>query len=230
MLGIALDSAGIPLGILGLSPPLTGEAEYPYVLDNMVDQELIPSRAFSLDLRDIDSPDGALIFGGVDTGKYIGELAKCPMLDTADTPNNTDRYWITMDYVGITDSNGDSGLLSNDEVTVFLDSGSTISTLPTSLFEAIGNAFSPLGAQYDESSGYYLISCDVMEQSGSVDFGFGDKVISVSYENFIWAPEGAGTCLLGMQASDGKQSTQPIAPSLRTDQAAVANSKQERAY
>jgi hypothetical protein len=55
--GAATDSTDIPAGILGLAPPVSGTKSYSLVLDSMADQGLINSRAFSLDLRSIDSPD-----------------------------------------------------------------------------------------------------------------------------------------------------------------------------
>lgn len=202
--GIGIESTDLGFGILGLSPPVDGTPEYSYVLDSMVEQDLIGSRAFSLDLRDIDSPDGALIFGGVDTGKFIGSLAKCPILDPSETPSGANRYWITMTYVGMTDSNGDSGLLAAGELAVFLDSGGTLTRLPTNVFETIGDAFAPLGAEYDADSGFYIVDCDVAKESGSIDFGFGDQVISVSFENFIWPYPETDACVLGVLADDGE--------------------------
>lgn len=198
------------MGIIGLSPPVDGVEEYSYVLDSMVDQGLIDSRAFSLDLRDTDSPDGALIFGGIDTGKFIGSLGKCPIIAPEDSPSGADRYWITMTYIGMTDSNGNSGLLASGELSVFLDSGGTLTRLPTDVFNTIGDAFSSLGAEYDANSGFYIIDCSVMETSGSIDFGFNDKVIGVSFENFIWQTEEDGACVLGVLADDGKPTPSPL--------------------
>lgn len=203
--GIGLGSTDIALGILGLSPPTDGYTEYEYVLDSMAAQSVIASRAFSLDLRDVDSPDGALIFGGVDTGKYIGALEKCPILDGSQTKSGADRYWITMTTLGMTTPDSGSGLLASGELAVFLDSGGTLTRLPTNVFESIGNAFASFGAQYDESSAAYVIDCSAMEQSGSIDFGFNDKVISISFKDFIWqSPDDDGTCLVGVLADDGK--------------------------
>jgi len=60
--GVAKNSGEIPLGILGLSPPL-GPADdtYPFVLDSLAEQGFINSRTFSLDLRGVDSPDGEFL-------------------------------------------------------------------------------------------------------------------------------------------------------------------------
>lgn len=169
----------------------------------MVDQGLIDSRAFSLDLRDVDSPDGSVIFGGVDTGKFVGELQKCPILDPLDTPSGADRYWIYLTGLGMTLPSGESGLIAEGELPVFLDSGGTMTRLPAEVFEAVGSVFP--GAQYDSESGYFLVDCDVGDSSGSVDFVFGDKVISVAFDDFIWrVPSVEDTCVLGILADDGE--------------------------
>lgn len=168
----------------------------------MVNQGLIDSRTFSLDLRDIDSPDGSIIFGGIDTGKYIGSLEKCPILDPEDTATKTDRYWIYLTGLGMTLPSGEPGLISDSKLPVILDSGNTFSRLPTQLFESIGAAFP--GAEYDPEEGVYAVNCSVVNEPGSIDFGFNDKVISVSFKDFIRKVAGVEEyCLLGMLPNDG---------------------------
>ncbi|KAK2597576.1 hypothetical protein N8I77_012355 [Diaporthe amygdali] len=199
--GINFQSYSIPLGILGLSPILTADSiQYSLVLDSMVSQGLISSRAFSLDLRSVDSPNGSLIFGGVDTGKYTGSLAKLPILDPADSPSGYDRYWINLTSVGLTFPNGTSGLLLSGDLPVFLDSGGTLSRFPNETFFGIGDAFP--AAVYNKSSGYYAVDCDAANQKGSVDFGFGEdengRIISILYKDFIWHTSTNPPCILGM--------------------------------
>lgn len=202
---MGFESYEIPLGILGLAPPTDSDELYTYVLDNMVEQGLIDSRAFSLDLRDVDSPDGSVIFGGVDTGKFIGELQKCPIIEPQDSPSGADRYWIQLDGLGVTLPSGESGLVADDQMplAVFLDSGGTMTRLPTDVFAAVGSVFP--GAQYDSDSGYFVVDCDVGDNSGSVDFVFDEKIISVAFDDFIWrVPSLEDTCVLGVLADDGK--------------------------
>lgn len=88
--GVATSSNDIDVGIMGLGPALSAGDAYPFVLDNLATQKLINSRAFSLDLRSIDSAVGSVIFGGIDTGKYIGNLEKIPIVDLRATEG--DRY------------------------------------------------------------------------------------------------------------------------------------------
>jgi hypothetical protein len=198
--GVGVESYDIPVGILGLSPPTSSaQTQYSFVLDSMVSQGLIESRAFSLDLRNVDDPNGSVIFGGIDTGKYIGSLEKCPILDPSETPSGADRYWITMTGVGITLPDGESQTSDAIEVPVFLDSGGTLSRLPTAIYQAIGDSFP--GAQLDQSSGFYYVDCDVGKQPGSVDFIFNNKKIAVPYADFIWEAD-EGQCVVGVLPTD----------------------------
>ncbi|KAK0629272.1 aspartic peptidase domain-containing protein [Bombardia bombarda] len=197
--GIGFESFDIPMGILGLSPPVNPDNAYDFVLDSMAKQGLISSRAFSLDLRAVSDPNGAVIFGGVDTGKFIGELEKLPILDPSETPSGADRYWVYLTGVGITLPDGSASASDVIQVPVFLDSGGTLSRLPTPIFQAIGDVFP--GAAFDEDEGAFVVDCSVASQPGSVDFAFNNKVISVPYADFIWQVK-EGFCIVGVLPDD----------------------------
>jgi hypothetical protein len=81
---------------------------------------------------------------------------------------------------------------------VFLDSGGTLSRLPTPLFNEIIADFP--GATEDGTSGLYLVDCALASQDGTVDFGFGNTIISVPYNEFIWHI--SGSCYVGIAADD----------------------------
>ncbi|KAK3291266.1 aspartic peptidase domain-containing protein [Chaetomium fimeti] len=202
IIGIAMESHSIPLGILGVSPPIQGVNEYPYILDTMVGQGLIKSRAFSVDLRGVDNPTGAIIFGGVDTGKYIGELAKLPIIPQDQTPSGADRYYVTMTGVGLTLPDGSIVQSEELEVAVFLDTGATLSHLPTRIYQALAASFPD--ALYDRESGFYILPCDYTEMAGSIDFYFAGKTIRVPLNDFIW--QNGPFCILGVTPED----TEPI--------------------
>ncbi|KAK0114816.1 hypothetical protein ONS95_014296 [Cadophora gregata] len=201
--GVATSSSDLPVGLMGVGPgiELTG---YPIIIDTLATQGVTNSRAFSLDLRSYESPDGAIIFGGIDTAKYSGSLEKCPIIPAAQAPDSFPRYWIHMKSVGITKPGEVTSKLyapsSSDPLgqPVFLDSGGTLSRLPTTLFNAIVADFP--GATEDGSSGLYLVDCSVGDQAGTVDFGFGNTIINVPFKEFIWHIE--GFCYLGIAADD----------------------------
>jgi hypothetical protein len=198
--GIGLESHDIPLGILGLSPAISQNDPdlYPFVLDTMKAQGVIKSRAFSLDLRGVTEPEGAVIFGGLDTGKFVGTLEKLPMVDPSKIKSGADRYWIVLTGVGMTFPDGTSERSGDIEVPVFPDSGGTLSRLPTPIFQAFGETFPT--AQFDPNSGFYIVDCDVASQPGSVDFYFNNKHIAVTYADFIW--QVSGSCVLGVLPDD----------------------------
>ncbi|KAH6694236.1 aspartic peptidase domain-containing protein [Leptodontidium sp. MPI-SDFR-AT-0119] len=201
--GVATSSSDLPVGLMGVGPgiELTG---YPIIIDTLATQGVTKSRAFSLDLRSWESPDGAIIFGGIDTAKYSGSLEKCPIIPAAQAPDSYPRYWIHMKSVGITKPGEVTSKLyapsSSDPLgqPVFLDSGGTISRLPTALVNSIIADFP--GATEDGDSGLYLVDCSVGDQAGTVDFGFGNTVINVPYSEFIWHIE--GFCYLGIAVDD----------------------------
>jgi hypothetical protein len=186
--GVATTSSSIPTGLMGVGPghELTG---YNTIIDELALQGVTQSRAFSLDLRSVDSPDGAIIFGGIDTMKYKGNLEKCPIIPAAESPDQFNRYWIYMNSIGITKP-GEAPKTYTSAITnpkgqaVFLDSGGTLSRLPTPIFNAILADFP--GASQDGNSGLYLVDCALGSQAGSIDFGFGSTVINVPYNEFIW--------------------------------------------
>ena len=66
---------------------------------------------------------------------------------------------------------------------VFLDSGGTLSRLPTSLVNAIVADFP--GATFDAVNCVYHVDCAVESHAGTIDFGFGNTVIHVPYHEFI---------------------------------------------
>lgn len=82
---------------------------------------------------------------------------------------------------------------------VFLDSGGTLSMLPSSIVRPLAAAFP--GAQ-NVGGGQYTVPCSAMNQTGFVDFGFGskgttEKVIRVPFKEFVWFVE-PGLCALGL--------------------------------
>lgn len=81
---------------------------------------------------------------------------------------------------------------------VFLDTGSTLSNVPTSLFNAILADFP--GATLDPAAGTYQVDCKYASEHGTVDFGFGNKVIHVPFKEFLWQPA-PGYCYLGVRAA-----------------------------
>ena len=199
--GIVTQSEGQSQGILGLAPSLQGafgsDQPYTLVLSNMADQGVINSRVFSLDLRHSDSDYGAVIYGGLDTNKFIGTLEKRPIINGL---SGEPRLAAALSSVGLTTTQTRSFNVTGNDSTVLLDSGTTISRMHASVVQPIADA---LGAQTDES-GYYLVPCSLQTAGGSIDFGFGNKVVRVPMKDFVLADSG-NTCVLGVVATEDLQ-------------------------
>ncbi|KAL7937143.1 acid protease [Trichoderma chlorosporum] len=201
--GVATDSQFASVGILGAGPDLSGwTSPYPFVIDNLAKQGFIKSRAFSLDIRGLDSDRGSVTYGGIDVKKFSGPLAKRPIIPAASSPDGYTRYWVYMDGMSITKEDG-----SNYEIfdkpngqPVLLDSGYTVSTLPGPIFEKILAAFP--SARLESSSGDYIVDCDIIDSPGHVNFKFGDVVVNVDYNDFIWQQPDLGICKLGVSQDD----------------------------
>lgn len=203
LFGVATDSEFASVGILGAGPDLSGwTSPYPFVIDNLAKQGLIQSRAFSLDIRGLGSDRGSVTYGGIDTKKFSGPLAKRPIIPAAQSPDGYTRYWIYMDGMSITKEDGSELEIFNkpNGQPVLLDSGYTVSTLPGPLFEKILEAFP--SAHVESSSGDYLVDCDIIDSPGKVNFKFGDVVVDVDYNDFIWQQPDLGICKLGVSQDD----------------------------
>lgn len=183
-MGIAY-SASLPTGLLGIgydaneasnSARAANPFIYPSIIDQMVTQNLIGSRAYSLYLDDLQSSTGSIIFGGIDTDKYIGNLVALPVIPLQ-YRNGTTFYAelvVELTSFGITDETGSytSFTSSAFDVPAVLDSGTTITYLPPHPLLLL---IQSLGAFDDSSnSGNIFVDCNLRQNTAlTFDFGFG---------------------------------------------------------
>lgn len=202
--GVVLASDGVSQGILGLAPDLRGgfdrDVPYTLVLSSMADQGLINSRVFALDLRHSVDATGAVVYGGIDRNKFIGKLEKVNIILGA---SGEYRLAVQLTSLGATiDGKSDEFALSRDDSNVMLDSGTTLTRMHASAAQPILEA---LKAEPD-GEGYYYTLCSYREDtSGSVDFGFGDKVVRVAFADFILDIGDATYCYIGLVVTTDQQ-------------------------
>lgn len=181
-MGLANDT-NIQLGILGLGYSINEASDtmYPNIIDELVSQNLISTRAYSLYLDSQDSATGSLLFGAVDTTKFVGELVS---LDIVPQPiwNGSVLYSsmsVELAAVGITDRQGNSANVTTSPQVVLLDSGTTLTILPTEVTDVIFKKFNA----YDDtnSTGNVYLPCSVLNTSSSltVDYLFSSSSASV---------------------------------------------------
>ncbi|KAI1371301.1 acid protease [Hypoxylon crocopeplum] len=208
--GVSNASSDVWFGILGLGHGQGGGViEYPSIVDSLASQGYTNSRLFSLDLGGQPGPTaavtGEMVFGGVDTNKYAGTLAKVP------TDPSDPHYVITLNSISLQTPTSDTNNTisrrqqpisdSNLPLQVVVDSGTTISLLPESLVTSLAAQFP--GAQPDGNGGY-TVPCELRDEDGSVTFelagdGGAAVIITVSYADFIW--NGGDDCVVGASYS-----------------------------
>jgi len=196
--GIGYESSS-PQGILGIGYE-TNEASistidktyanFPAVL---VSSGVINTMAYSLWLNDIDANQGSILFGGVDSDKFTGTLSTLPII-----PEQGQYREFVIGLTGLTVANESILTSSDSAVAVLLDSGSSLSYLPSSLANATFQIFS---AAYDESAGAAVVSCSWMNSHDTVDFDFSGKTITVSMSELVLIDgyrHNEAVCILGI--------------------------------
>lgn len=171
---------------------------YPGIISSMVSQGLINAPAYSLYLDDLEASSGSIIFGGLDTDKYTGDLVELPILPMhlANGSVSYKAFIVAMTSFSVS---GSSSALSDTPIPVVLDSGTSAAFLPSDiisdLYDVLGVIQSTLNPQLS------LVDCDIIDtqSSDTFEFGFGSStsstndgiVIRVPFSEIIWRLLGA---------------------------------------
>ena len=216
-IGLAIDDS-IGQGLLGVGYAAlesisynTGlKSAFPTVLDALVTQGNVERYAFSLYLNDLTADSGSILFGGIDTAKYTGDLVALPIQKDVQI-GITDRYLVTLTSVSFVDANGKVTLLSepNLAASALLDSGTPTMTLP----EGIANQLlTGLGA-FSLDAQDILVPCSYANSNAKVRFSFGGSdgaVIDVPMSELVFKgaleagatfDDGTPACELGIEST-----------------------------
>lgn len=180
--GVATNSTDQFAGILGIGYGEGITTNYKNFVDELADQDVIKTKAFSLALGSKFEQEGVIIFGGVDTSKFTGELASLPIIPADKSPDGVPRYWVEMESISLTPPSGRTMEWANSSMPVFLDSGATLTLLPPDIVQTIAADF---GSTSMDASGFYTVDCGIMDMDGTVDFSFDGVTIRVPYKEMI---------------------------------------------
>lgn len=199
--GVATGTVDEFSGILGIGHGDNVAISYKNFVDQLADKGVTDTKAFSLALGSKDEQEGVVIFGGLDTGKFTGTLETLPIIPAKESPDQVPRYWVNMTSLGLNPPSGKKKQYTNTTLAVFLDSGATLTLLPTALANSIAADF---GAKAMDANGFYPVDCALNNLPGTVDFAFGNVTIQVPYNEFIRElPTGFGTqCFLGISPNE----------------------------
>ncbi|USW57171.1 Putative aspartic peptidase A1 family, aspartic peptidase domain superfamily [Septoria linicola] len=171
-----------------------GGGTYSNVPDSLLNAGYINTLAYSMWLNDLDASEGDLLFGGVNTEKYQGELETIPMVPYTD---GTYRQ-VTIPLAGVGMNGDETSVAQLNNIDVHLDSGASLTYLPDTLTAQIYRA---TGAEYDTSEGVAFINCDRADDAETLDFKFNDqKTIQVPLNEMIIRAS-SRTCVLGILPS-----------------------------
>ena len=206
---IVADVQVTPFNILGLGFPAAqvpvnqDQKPYPNLPQLLLNSGMIRTNAYSLWLGSHNSPSGSLIFGGIDTGKFIGELTTLPV--QPNQRNQRVQFFVQLNKVSISASDvlGDRLFPFN----VLIDSGSTRTYLPSEVVSIIYKTFDmSKGPHQDEAS----IDCKYALPSSSepnLVFMFRTSKITVPLSSLVTVVNSAtNNCLLEMVSAESVNS------------------------
>ncbi|GKT42628.1 putative aspartic-type endopeptidase opsB [Colletotrichum spaethianum] len=168
---------------LGFSENVATRRQYPTILDNMVTQGQIGRKAYSIWLNDLSASEGTVLFGGVDTEKYIGKLTTLPLVKDYHSGNIT-SYSVALTGLAIETPDGKAVEMAADSfnAAAVLDSGSTVCLLPENLTKSIWAKYGVIDA------GYGFIDCKwggAMGEGHYIDFELTGVKIRVALEEMV---------------------------------------------
>ena len=188
-MGLALKT-DIPYGLVGVgyarneASSSTGSL-YPNLPVQMQRQGLISTVAYSLWLNDLDASTGNILFGGIDTEKYHGDLTRINVYKDPRTQDFT-SFLVALTSLQAFSDSGSDGLSSKEfPISVVLDSGTTLSFLPDDLATQI---WKEVGAVFEQELGAAILPCSRESGGGYFSFEFagpGGPVINVTMDELV---------------------------------------------
>ncbi|KAI2817885.1 hypothetical protein CBS115989_5621 [Aspergillus niger] len=165
----------------------------------LVDSGAIKSAAYSIWLDSLEASTGSLLFGGVNTAKYKGDLQTLPIIPVYG------KYYslaIALTELSVATDSNSSSFTDSLPLSVSLDTGTTMTALPSDL---VNKVYDALNATYDKTYDMAYIDCDTREADYNVTYSFSGATITVSMSELIIPATEPGwpdnTCVLGLVPS-----------------------------
>lgn len=210
-MGLATDTS-ITYGLIGIGYASneasieTAQTIYPNLPVAMMEDGLINTIAYSLWLNDLGSSSGSILFGGIDTAKFVGNLTRIDIqLDQGE--KNFTEFAVTLTSLEATSSSG-TDILTSDKLPLdaVLDAGTTLSYLPQDLSDKV---WEEVGAEYDAESALALVPCSYSSHSGHFTFGLAGSDgprINVTMDELVFDLSEGGPSKFSSGPHKGKQS------------------------
>ncbi|CAI8510318.1 unnamed protein product [Pichia kudriavzevii] len=178
------------MGILGVSLPQLeasalnkGRHQYNNFPLQLYENGIISYPAYSVYLN--GNKGSNVLFGGIDHHKYKGQLVKMPLIKGIQPEIKTLSVELNSLSITVGDSlsisPNSSTFLFQGSIPAIIDTGTTIATLPLSLYKQLALA---LGLQYDAVYDGYIGSCSSLEEK-NIHFSFSGVLLSAPALNFV---------------------------------------------
>ncbi|KAI0202182.1 eukaryotic aspartyl protease [Astrocystis sublimbata] len=169
-------------GILGIGYPINEvqvgrarKAEYDNLPLAMKTAGQISRNMYSLWLNDLDASTGSILFGGIDTEQFMGDLQTLPIQANGGIFS---EFLITLTELSL----GGKAVAQKQALAVLLDSGSSLTYLPNKMVETI---YKQVDAQYDPSISAAYVPCTFKNDKSTLDFTFSEPKISVEMGELV---------------------------------------------
>lgn len=135
----------------------------------MVEQGLVNASAYSLWLNNLDASTGHVMFGGIDTEKYLGEMTRVPL--QPGVGGNISEFTVAITSLTASSSSGIDELSSIEQpINAVLDSGTTLTYLPQDVADQV---WQEVGAEFYTPWQIAVLPCSMATSAGNFTFGFG---------------------------------------------------------
>ncbi|KAL3468965.1 aspartic peptidase domain-containing protein [Aspergillus californicus] len=174
-------------GVLGIGYPSNevqvarfGNKAYPNLPRSLVQNDQIQSSAYSLWLNDLEANTGSILFGGVDSERFHGDLQTLPVQSV---DGGYSELIIVLTGIALSTESKTRELTSNAlPAAVLLDSGSSLTYLPDSIVESIYN---DVGVTYEQSAGAGYAPCSLAQENINITFTFSSPEIRVGISELV---------------------------------------------
>jgi hypothetical protein len=141
----------------------------------------------------LDAAVGSVLFGGVDSSKYTGDLVVLPLQNDPDS-GIINSFTVTLAGMTVTGNAGKTVYSTQSTAAVLLDSGTAITYIPADIAYDIMKGVGAVNVTDPELG--FTVPCDLASSQGVINFQFGNlggPVIAVPISEFVMPNSGTTT-------------------------------------
>ena len=200
-------SGSNPRAVMGIGWNLSDQDPLFSVVFQMYGVGVIHSTAISVYLNEYNATTGAIIFGGIDTTKYSGDLVGLPLQLDATGKGSRSEYYVTLTSVSVTDHTGVSTQLTSHgfRQSALLRMGTSATLLNADIYHQLAKGFGVV----EVDGGGRAVPCNYANSNVTINYQFGgadgpiiavpiSQIIGTRYTSPNDFPGSPGSCDFGI--------------------------------